>query len=343
MFLGHGRARAIGSLQAAADFMAPGAIETNKYQAEIFDLVKRRGVFGQRVSQTPATGQPSRYFEQTAIETATVTDPRVIVPVAGQPTRQENVVTLKALVAQLNFSVFDVEVNQQQGQFAYLEAKDLTDAVDSVLKLHDQMLWTGTDTNLIVPTSLQYFGVSGQIVSAPTLIVGGGAPPGYSQNLNIPASGSIIDNIKTQVAQMVSRTDFEVKPSAWYSSPMFCDLIDKEAKAFQLYYNETEISPGVIVKAIPTQAGLLPLVPEPFLPTLKSVGINPVTNSQYLQYEGFIMSEEFVEVHWLTSPVPRIWQLGLVGNLAAQYVILKFSAVVVKGASYAHSHCFTVR
>lgn len=324
----------IGPIQAAADFLGPGAIETNKYQSEIFDLVRRRGVFGQRVNQTPATGQPSRYFEQTQIPSATATDPRVIVPVASQPSRQEMPVTLKALVSQINYSIFDVEVNQQQGQFAYLEAKDLTDAVDAVLKEHDKELWIGTDTNLIIPTTLQYFGISGQILSAPTLIVGGGAPPGFSQNVAI-GSGSIVDAIKTQVAAMVSRTDFEVKPSAWYSSPLFCDLIDKEAKALQLYYNETEIMPGVIVKAIPTQAGLLPLVPEPFIPLLPS--------GAFKQYEGFILSEEFVEYHWLTSPVPRVFQLGLLGNLAAQFTILKFGSVVCKGASYAHSHCFCVR
>src|SRR4051812_45476919 len=130
------RARMIGRMQAAADFLGPGAIETNRYQSEIFDMVKRRGVFGQRVQQTPATGQPSRYFEQTKIPGATNTDPRIIAAVADQSERQEMVVSLKAMVSQINFGIFDVEVNQQQGQFAYLEAKDLTDAVDGVLKLH---------------------------------------------------------------------------------------------------------------------------------------------------------------------------------------------------------------
>lgn len=332
------RGKAIGSISAAADFLGPGAIETNKYQSEIFDLVRRRGVLGQRINQTPATGQPSRYFEETQIPVANATDPRVITTTATQPQRVEQVLTLKALVAQINYSIFDVEVNQQQGQFAYLEAKDLTDAVDSVLKEHDKELWVGTDTNLIIPTTLQYFGISGQVLSAPTLTVGGGAPPGFSQNVLVSATGSLIDAIKTQVAAMVSRTDFEVKPSAWYSSPLFCDLIDKEAKSFQLYYNETEIQPGVIVKAIPTQAGLLPLVPEPFIPIL-----SVFPGSAAKQYEGFVLSEEFIEYHWLTSPVPRVFQLGLLGNLAAQFVILKFGSVVAKGASYAHSHIYTVR
>lgn len=334
------RGRAIGHISAAADYLGPGAIETNRYQAEIFDLVRRRGVLGQRINQTPATGQPSRYFEELAINSAGNADPRVLTATASQPNRVEQVVTLKALLAQLNYSIFDVEVNQQQGQFAYLEAKDLTDAVDSVLKLHDQQLWTGNDTNLVVPTTLQYYGISGQIATAPFVAPLGTSayPPGFTQNLQISATGSLVDGVKQQVAYMVSRTDFEVKPSAFYGSPVFLDLFDREAKTQQLYYNETEIQPGVIVKAIPTQAGLLPLIPEPFIPILQaSPGVT------VKQYEGFVLSEEFIEYHWLTSPVPRIFQLGLLGNLAAQFVILKFGSVVAKGASYAHSHVFTVR
>lgn len=324
----------VGTVSAAADFLAPGAIEINRYQAEILDLVRRRFVLGQRINQTPATGQPSRYFEQLAIPTATFTDPRVITQTASQPQRVEKVVTLKALVAQINYSMFDVEINQQQGQFAYLEAKDLTDTVDSVLKLHDTNLWTGSDTDLIVPNTNQYFGISGQIANAPFI---GTAPiAGFTQNFVVGSTASLIDAVKTQVAGMVSRTDFEVKPSAFYANPLTLDLFDQEAKTLQLYYNETEVIPGVIVKAIPTQAGLLPLVPDASIPVL-----NAPTNHK--QYEFFILSEEFIEYHWLTSPVPRVFQLGLLGNLAAQFVVIKFGSVVVKAPSYAHSHGLTVR
>jgi hypothetical protein len=54
-------------ISAAADYIGPGAIEVPLYQTEILDLVRRRGVFGQRIKQVPATGHPSRYFEETAI------------------------------------------------------------------------------------------------------------------------------------------------------------------------------------------------------------------------------------------------------------------------------------
>jgi hypothetical protein len=54
-------------IHGAADYIGPGAIEVPLYQTEILDLVRRRGIFGQRIKQVPATGHPSRYFEETAI------------------------------------------------------------------------------------------------------------------------------------------------------------------------------------------------------------------------------------------------------------------------------------
>ena len=71
-------------LHAAADFLGPGAIEVERYQTEIFDIVRRRGAFGQRIKQVPATGHPSRFFEETAIPSPSATqafvDPRNIAP-----------------------------------------------------------------------------------------------------------------------------------------------------------------------------------------------------------------------------------------------------------------------
>jgi hypothetical protein len=135
---------------------------------------------------------------------------------------------------------------------------------------------------------------------------------------------------------MANRTDFEVRPSAFYGNPMFLDAIDQEAKKFQLYFNQTEILPGVIAEAIPTQMGILPLIADPGI-TL-GAGANSTT-----QYTGFIVSEDLIEYHYLTDPLPRTFQMGLVGNLAAQYVIVKFGAPVVKAAGYAHAVVTTTR
>lgn len=305
-------------IAAAADFLGPGAIEVNRYQSEITDLVRRRSPFGQRIKQAPATGHPSRYFEQTAINAAAAfVDPRSISPTAGSPTRVERMLPLKAIVAQINFSLFDVEVTRQQAQFAYLEAKDLTDTIDSVLRKHDQALWIGNDTSFSSPTTLEYYGVLGQLTDA-----------GSGVSIT-DVNASFVDHIKTEVTKMVARSDFEVRPTAIYANPETLDLIDQEMKSlYNVVLSTRAVEGGITVKELATQAGTLPLIPEWAIPITPS-GPNTI-------HDVVIASEDMVEFHWLTDPNPRVFQLGLPNSLASQHVVVKFGAVVAKGAAYAH-------
>jgi hypothetical protein len=309
-------------LLAAADFLGPGAIEIERYQTEITDVVRRRGVFGQRVKQVPATGHPSRFFEETAINSPTAAqafmDPRNIVPVVGSPTRVERSVPLKALVSQINYNLFDAEVGAQQSQFAYLQAKDLADSVEGLLRTHDVALWNGNDTSLSSPTTSQYFGAIGQIEAG-------------GNTTTIATNESIVDGLKSTIAQMVANSSFEVRPTAIYANPVLLDLIDREMKTeFNVVLSTTEITAGLRVKTLSTQAGDLPLIPE------WSLGYTGTPGSGSAVLPCYIVSEDMIEYHWLTDPNPRVFKLGLPAALTSQMVVVKFGAVVVKGASYAH-------
>jgi hypothetical protein len=309
-------------LHAAADFMGPGALEVSRYQTEITDIVRRRGVFGQRIKQVPATGHPSRFFEETAIASPTAAnafvDPRNIVATVSAPTRVERSVPLKAMVSQINYNLFDLELGKQQSQFAYLQAKDLTDAVDGLMRTHDVALWNGNDTSLSAPTTLQYYGVAGQIAAGGNVAT-------------IDTTSSLVDGLKSTIAQMVANSNYEVRPSAIYANPVLLDLIDREMKSqFNVVLSTTEIAGGVRVKTLSTQAGEMPLIPE------WSLGYTGTPGSGSAVLPAYIVSEDLVEYHWLTDPNPRVFQLGVSGNLAAQSVVVKFGGVVVKGASYAH-------
>jgi len=311
-------------LMAAADYLGPGAVEIERYQTEILDIVRRRGVFGQRIKQVPATGHPSRFFEETAIAAPTAAqgfmDPRNIAPTTQAPTRIELAVPLKALVSQINYNLFDLEVTAQQSQFAYLQAKDLADAVDGLLRTHDVALWNGTDTSLSAPTTPQYFGVIGQIEAGPNPLTVTVAK----------SSGTIVQTIKTAVAQLVSSTSYQVRPTAIYANPMLLDLIDQEMKSqFNQVLNTVEITGGFTVKALSTQAGELPLIPEWALGYTGTLGSGAVL-------PAYIVSEDLIEYHWLTDPNPRVFKLGLPGSLSQQQVVVKFGAPVVKGANFAH-------
>lgn len=309
-------------LHAAADFLGPGAIEINRYQTEITDIVRRRGVFGQRMKQVPATGQPSRFFEETAIPSPTATqafvDPRNIAPTLQTPTRVERTVPLKALVSQINYNLFDMEVGTQQSQFAYLQAKDLADSVDGLLRTHDVALWNGNDTSLSAPTTPQYFGAIGQITAG-------------GNTVTIATTASIVDGLKSTIAEMVASSSFDVRPTAIYANPVLLDLIDREMKAeFNVVLSTVQITGGLTVKALSTQAGELPLIPEWALPYTGTPGSGTAVLPAY------IVTEDLIEYHWLTDPNPRIFKLGLPNTLMTQSVVVKFGGVVVKGANYAH-------
>jgi len=308
-------------IHAAADFIGPGAIEVPLYQTEVFDICRRSSPFGQRIKQVPATGHPSRYFEETAIPnpgTAGFVNPRSIVAPVVSPTRVERSVPLKAIVSQINYNLFDVELGEQQKQFAYLQAKDLVDTVSGLMVTHDVALWNGNDTSLSSPTTTQYMGVTAQIAAG-------------GNTVTIGTSASIVDGLKSTVAQMVANNGYYVRPTAIYANPVLLDLIDREMKAeFNVVLNSDSITGGVRVKMLSTQAGDLPLIPDWSL----SYTGTPGSGSAVLP--AYIVTEDLIEYHWLGDPAPRVFQLGMPNSLAHQYVAVKFGAPVVKGASYAH-------
>jgi hypothetical protein len=279
-------------LHATADYIGPGAIEVPFYQTEITDIVRRRGVFGQRIKQVPATGHPSRFFEETAIPnpgTSGFVNPRAIVAPTVSPTRLERSVPLKAIVSQINYNLFDIELGNQQKQFAYLQAKDLVDTVEGVLNTHDVALWNGNDTSLAAPT----FRCN---ISARS-----GRSQAGGQTTTIGTTASIVDGIKSAVAQMVANSGFRVRPTAIYANPVLLDLIDREMKTeFNVVLSTTEITGGFRVKALSTQAGELPLIPEWALPYTGTPG----TGNAVLP--AYIVTEDLIEYHWLSDPSPGL-------------------------------------
>jgi hypothetical protein len=220
-------------------------------------------------------------------------------------------------VSQINYNLFDVEVGAQQSQFAYLQAKDLTDAVNGLLRTHDVALWNGNDTSLTASTTPQYFGAIGQIEAG-------------GNTTTVAAGASIVDGLKSTIAQMVSVSSYEVRPTAIYANPVLLDLIDREMKAeFNVVLSTSEITAGITVKMLSTQAGELPLIPEWTLPYTGTGGAGSVL-------PAYIVTEDLIEYHWLTDPNPRVFKLGLPSSLMTESVVVKFGGIVVKGANYAH-------
>jgi len=320
------------TLEAAADYLGTGAVEVNEYEPVITDLVRRSSVALQRMKGSPATGQPHRYFEQTAVATATFSSTggqggSAISTTPSGPTRAERSAFVKAIVAQSNISLFDKMVTQQQKKFASVIAKDIEDIVSGILRLEGSNIWNGNDTSLTTPTTTQYVGLLTQIATLQYTVAPG---------------ASIIDGLKSAVAEMVGSPDYDVRPTAIYVNPILGDYIDREAKAGQIFLNEVEVVAGVKVKAISTQAGDLPLIGDSFLPASSAAaygfGAPPAGNNNYF---AVILTEEMVERPYVSgeddNPNPLLFQLGLTGNLSGQFVGVHFNSVIAKGAAYAHA------
>lgn len=318
----------VGDIAAAADAFGPGVLLVPMFQPQILDMVKRRGVLGQRVRNEPATGQPSRFFEQTRIQVGSFQDPRNMSFQPGQdPTRRERYVTIKAVVASSQFGIFDVELTRAQGQFPALVSKDITDMVDGTLKTSDLALWQGTDTNLIIPVTNQYCGILNQI----------------NRTASIPSTVRIIDGLKAEIASLMAQTQFTVKPTAIYLNPVLGDLVDQEERLNQRQIVQAPLNlatGGLVVNHIASQAGSIPLIPDSFL--LNGPTGGSTTESGKTDYKAVILCEELVEMHYVTSAEPRVFQLGLEGNLATRYMSVLFNAPVVKGNANANQTQGTV-
>ena len=329
----------VGKLSASADFLGNGAVEINKYETEIYDIVRRESIFLQRVDRRPATGHPHRYFEELAIATANSTDPRNIAPTPSGPSRVERAAMIKAIVSQTNLSLFDVDVTRQQGQFAYVEAKDINDIINAVVVCSAGMVWTGTDTSLVSPTTTQYVSALTQISAS-------------QYTSSIAAGASIIDGLKNQVAKVVSNTTYRIRPTAIYIDPVLGDYIDREAKANQITMDKIEVTAGVKVMSIMTQVGPLPLIADPFMSSAivaagtSAYGFSAVP-AGFKGYNAVITTEKDIEmpvIHGGDGNLqPRLFQLGLLAGLQGQYVALVFDTLLVKGATYAHALCQIIR
>lgn len=315
----------IAQIAAAADFLGNGAIEINQYEAEILDLVRRESVLRQRIDSRPATGHPHRYFEQVLIGAGGFTDPRNLNPTPSGPTRLERPAMIKATVNQVNLTLFDIQVTQQQGVFTGLEAKDIEDCVNGVILADAPAYWNGTDTSLVTPTTDQYVGLLTQITLQFTVAPG----------------ASMVDGVKYAVAQMMANTTFKPRPTALYMNPVLGHYFDTEAKAANITMG-TQVVAGITVKNIETQAGALPMVADAYLPSsiVASYGFAaPPTG--FKNYFAVIVTEKLIERPYISgasqNPNPQLYRLGLQSALSGQYVAVMFDAIIAKGPSYAHA------
>ena len=99
---------------------------------------------------------------------------------------------------------------------------------------HDVALWNGNDTEPAVRRRRRSTWVRSH------QIVAGG------NTTTIGTSASIVDGIKSAVAQMVANNGYHVRPTAIYANPVLLDLIDREMKTeFNVVLDSDQITGGL--------------------------------------------------------------------------------------------------
>ncbi|OPA77461.1 hypothetical protein BVG16_13480 [Paenibacillus selenitireducens] len=310
------------SMSAATQFQGPGTLITDDYQKEITDVLRRNSILDGRLNYVPATGDISTYYEQNTVNGGDFVDPRNPSATASSNERTPHGVKIKAITNQVNFGHYDTTLGQQQNNFPELKAKDLNDMLNAVGLTHGKGLWRGTDTNLVIPKTLSYVGIPKQITN--TFVVS-------------PTS-SIVSAIRAKVAAMVASENYELMPTAIYIHPIGHHYLEEEER--QASTNQTQINnlrkttvAGLEVLAIMTAAGIIPIIPEPFMPSEVNGSDSTLTD-----YGIAILTEPMIEYHYVGQKGIYLFQLGTVSDLQEKFIGIKYGAPVAKGPSYAHAY-----
>lgn len=305
-----------------------GFVQLPIWDKMILDLVGKRGTMLSRIATKKATGNPTRYIEkQPATKTASFQDPHNLSASKFNVIRVDKSAFVKAITNEIEFSHFDVEVGNQQDIFNGLQESDIRDMVNDLLTLQDSKLWVGSDTSLSASTTNEYVGLLTQITQTGTI---GSTTP-------------ILDAVRTEVARLSARTDYDVKPSVIVVNPMTLDLIEQEEQAREnaVKQYEVELTGGIKVKGVMTCQGVLPIIADPYLPLegVKKGGEGEdkddiVSNN----HKVAILSENLLTRYYVGSDKPRIFGFGIQDeSLNKKYMALQYDCIVAKGAEYAHT------
>lgn len=299
----------------AADYIGTGALHVPVFERQIMDRTRKRGTLLQRVTTKAATGHPTRYFEKLAHDSKHIwIDPRAIDHALDtEIERVERSAYIKALVDGITFTLFDHEVTQQQGLFGDLQAQDLAEVVSDMLDAQDRAVWTGTADDLMDSTKKDYCSLITQITKTGTIAS------------DARLSGAIRDG----VAALTYNKQYRATPSAIYMNPLDKAVLDNQeldAKDKIKTY-DMEIDPGITVTGIMTAAGKLPIITDVYCPRGKIA----------------ILDEHLLERQYVTTPNPRLFQIGGGENikdqthdLATRYIAILFDTFIVRAPSYGH-------
>lgn len=306
----------VAELQAAI-VLAQGAILIDEFDPQIMDDVRRTSILWNRIDKRPAPGETTGGFDQTAVQTGRAAPRRNLSFSAGNATRsQRTPKTVKAIVADTQFGIFDRSVYQQQGRrWGNLEQKDVQDLKTACVRTWATYGYTGR----VISSDDQFDGLRELLDS--------GAQ-------DIQDTDSIVNGINSNIVAMTNSKDTVVMPTAIYTNAqiVFCANLELLTVGDRLLYAPIKVGDSVFDTAqLATPVGFLPLVADPF-----NAGIagTPVV------YPTFIVSEDklswqYVEVLGAPGADPQTYEIALTNALDVQYKTLMFGVLeLLQSASH---------
>lgn len=289
------------------------------FEKEILDMVGKRGEMLKRIKARPATGNPTRYFEkQPSEKSAAFQDPHNLKANKFNVKRVAKSAFVKAITNEIEFTHFDREVGIQQGLYRGLTTEDVQDMVNDLLTLQDEKLWTGNDTSLSESTTNEYVGLLTQLTQK-----------------GVVADGVLMtDAIRTEIARLSDKKDYDAKPSVIVVNPITYDLIEQEEQARPTNHKHYEVTltAGIKVMGVMTAMGVLPIIADPYLP------LDTTTSVGSTIHRIAILSENLLTRFYVGSDKPRIFAFGIQDeSLNEKYMALQYDCIVAKGAEYAHT------
>lgn len=319
-----------------ADYNVSHYWEFPVFQPGILDFIDRNITILPRISSVPATGQPSRYKEQTKLPTnAEFADPRTgvsggsygLATIDDDYGRVEKYVTLKCLVSRIKYSMFDKELVQQQGTEVETLTKDYNDMLSDLYMFQNDKIWNGAATSPEGSASNEYSGILKQVSTKVSIAT----PYDFTNK----TGDMITDQIRLQIAKQMSAHKYTSFPTAVYADPIIVDRIINEERnrdgVRALIPDSMELKNGWKVPTISTAIGNLPLITDAYLPSAANT-----TDGTKTDHTIAVINERLVERHYLTSSTPRIFKMSLDSTLIDDYIAILFDALVVKGADYSH-------
>ncbi len=301
-----------------------GFLTYDYYNPVIFDDLLRKFLVWDLLTKHPANSDFTTGFLQSAIGAARMVDKNTLTFSATTATRSAHTpIEIKAITSDRNLGMYKRSLYNQMGQrLGDLSAKDVKDILTSIFAVWNDKLYTGT----VSGSATDFEGLK--------ILIGSGT--------TVSATTSIVKSVQQKVVDMMNSTTKQVMPTHILANPATAYSMTQEQQKMKIGADwvgspSTVVIQGVQLQAINTQAGLLPIIPDPFI---------PVTVGTPNNYPLFIISNdklrwEYVEPLGQAGPEPKVFEFPQTTILDTPYKGIMFGALDGDGFSdhFARLNC----